>query len=914
MRHALTETIPQFGSFTTGDTVTISLWNASTEASVALTAGTCNEIGTTGTFVWWSSDITTPPTQLTWYYWEMTNSTTTQAGIFAWGGYPGDVQMISGDSTAADNLEATYDGTGYSNPVAPAQQQQLDQISLTGAALNTSASSAVITIGSQVGTYTNTAALDGIYHQLNDTAGTLDAYYEFQVGADGVPVTALFTGYLTGLNDSLKIYGWDWVGSAWIQIGSIAGQALSNNVVIPLNLYTSMVGTSGADVGKVRIRFQNTGLTTASLFVDQIFVSYAVVRRTVGYSNGAIWIDTNNGSPGTTDFINGTADNPVDNLADATTLSASLGIKRFRVAPGSSLTLGQAYDDFEFCGSYWDLDFNGQSISNAVFEGAHVTGTATAAAGDPHFEDCFFNTVTLPASHLHNCGLGGDLTLADAGTYSLDQCFSDVAGTATPSVDFGAAVADTNLNMRHYSGGIEIRNMGQAGTDLMSLEGNGQLVLAASCTGGTIAIRGTFTVTDNAGGAVTLSDNARYDVQQIRNSMKLAPSVGAPAAGSVDLHLDDIQSRTDESAFVGGMVWVDTINGSAGTAFPLGTRGNPVDNFTDALAIATTIGCLRFRVTGSISIGAAQDISNMTFEAGDNHPTIALANGCTTLNSTFLGHLHISGYFGGHVHCVSCHLSQNTFNLEGFFSECLFDDGNYSVTSPGLTRFISCVSSGQQGQSVVMDTSGAGVDLGIWSWSGKLEIENKDDVETFDIEMIAGELEVASSCVAGSIKVRGVVEVTDNSGPGCNVLIGSLLTEQVDTVLTAAHGAGAWNVTAADTAGAVWEDLIANYSDISTFGGFFASQAGYGPLPPLSSNVSAGSCRSFSGQGNAAISIDAPINYITVSVQKQSIRLSVDNGQTYISLTPGVHSFRIGITKIIRIQAEETWQFIGEKA
>lgn len=39
-----------------------------------------------------------------------------------------DVTAISGDSSAADNLEATYDGTGYVNDVAPATQSQVSQI------------------------------------------------------------------------------------------------------------------------------------------------------------------------------------------------------------------------------------------------------------------------------------------------------------------------------------------------------------------------------------------------------------------------------------------------------------------------------------------------------------------------------------------------------------------------------------------------------------------------------------------------------------------------------------------------------------------------------------------------------------------------------------------------------------------
>ena len=58
----------------------------------------------------------------------------------------------------------------------------------------------------------------------------------------------------------------------------------------------------------------------------------------------------------------------------------------------------------------------------------------------------------------------------------------------------------------------------------MSLVGHGQLVLNSNCVGGTIAIRGSFTITDNvsggfvAGGGV-LSDDARYDTSQILGNM-----------------------------------------------------------------------------------------------------------------------------------------------------------------------------------------------------------------------------------------------------------------------------------------------------------------------------------------------------------------------------------------------------------
>lgn len=52
----------------------------------------------------------------------------------------------------------------------------------------------------------------------------------------------------------------------------------------------------------------------------------------------------------------------------------------------------------------------------------------------------------------------------------------------------------------------------------------------------------------------TLSDQldgvgASITAQEVRDAMKLAPTAGAPAAGSVDTHLDDIKTKTDQLTF-----------------------------------------------------------------------------------------------------------------------------------------------------------------------------------------------------------------------------------------------------------------------------------------------------------------------------------------------------------------------------
>lgn len=254
---------------------------------------------------------------------------------------------------------------------------------------------------------------------------------------------------------------------------------------------------------------------------------------------GAVWIDTVNGTAGTTSFENGTDTNPVDNIAHANTLATNLGLSRFMVAPGSSITFAASQQNQKFMGMGWALALGGQDIDGITVIGATVSGVGTNATGVQRFIDCHMNACTLPQNtHWLSCHIAGTQTLGEAGDYFLDQCFSAVAGTSTPVLDFGALLNASNVSVRHYSGGIEIQNMGAGtGSYNMSLEGHGQLVINANCSAtSTVAIRGNFTVTDNAGGAVTLSDDARIDVAQINAEADTAlTDYGASTHSAVDV-------------------------------------------------------------------------------------------------------------------------------------------------------------------------------------------------------------------------------------------------------------------------------------------------------------------------------------------------------------------------------------------
>jgi hypothetical protein len=235
------------------------------------------------------------------------------------------------------------------------------------------------------------------------------------------------------------------------------------------------------------------------------------IQEFQGYENGAVWVDTLNGTSGAVSYENGTVENPVDNFTDAMTILGNLNLTRMELAPGSTITLDQAYSGLVMRGTNWTLALGNQDCGGSTFIGADVSGTCTGT-DLVHFIGCAMGTCTLPECHLHACGLGVSITASEAGTYIFDQCYSEVAGLGTPIFDFGTAVGNTNLNMRHYSGGIQVESMGDTGTDLMSLEGKGQFV-EGTCTSGSPVIRGNFTRSGITN--LTPSDDARIDKGQI---------------------------------------------------------------------------------------------------------------------------------------------------------------------------------------------------------------------------------------------------------------------------------------------------------------------------------------------------------------------------------------------------------------
>lgn len=247
----------------------------------------------------------------------------------------------------------------------------------------------------------------------------------------------------------------------------------------------------------------NPAFTTFGRFITRTSSSSATLQEQADleYSsfNGGVTIDVVSGTSGTA-FPTGTPRQPVDNVADAMTIASARGFTKLYVIGDLTLTTGDDVSEMMIVGqspvlSTITIDA-AATATNAQYEDAVITGTLDAGAT---IKNCHTTTLTIIEGALHDVLLLGTITLAGSNQLDFINCWSGVAGAATPEIDLGGS--GQPLTMRHYSGGIKLSN--HSGMDPISIDLNsGQVVLNSDLTAGTIIIRGTGKVVDTAGDPV----------------------------------------------------------------------------------------------------------------------------------------------------------------------------------------------------------------------------------------------------------------------------------------------------------------------------------------------------------------------------------------------------------------------------
>lgn len=295
----------------------------------------------------------------------------------------------------------------------------------------------------------------------------------------------------------------------------------AGNLVAENSLLSLIVPTPGRTV-------LHLGLQPVTQRVDEILTQ----TQEAAY-NGVVSIDVLSANSGTA-FPVGTRSKPVNNLADAATIAATIGtsIYEFRGA----LTLDRVFDGNTFIGITSEkndvLNFGGFNVDRSIFRGCGLTGSYT---GSIEAIECDLQILSGVDGVFRRCGISDNMTLAAGAIPIFANCFSEVPGTSSPIMDCNGA---SGLNLRNYSGGIQLRNVQAGFTGSIDLDpGTITMLDGQGNTGGTVQIAGTLwnaiSETIMAGGAgVTAIVDKAFDAKETQIAL-------ASLVGNADVSLDN---------------------------------------------------------------------------------------------------------------------------------------------------------------------------------------------------------------------------------------------------------------------------------------------------------------------------------------------------------------------------------------
>lgn len=384
----------------------------------------------------------------------------------------------------------------------------------------------------------------------------------------------------------------------------------------------------------------------------------------------------------------------------------------------------------------------GFKIDKVNFIKCVVTG-AQGTVADPtniqFFETCGILNVTNFDGSADGCALAGTIEIADNATCIFNNATELDPSAGSIVIDFKNGSAGSTVGLENATGDYIIRNMTHP-DDICNINfASGEVVIEDNCTAGVIELHG---------------------VGDWENSSTYAGTT------SVTNHFVSPQ-ETQFSAY-NGRVWLDVNSSTTGTDYPAGTTQFPVNNDSDAEAIATNLGFLDINIVRNTTLTANH--TNHKFFGRSPRTTVLTVDPSSTLTSCEFENLLLTGAISGGTYVTKCAI-KNVTGLSGHFEQCVIREGTNTLAGAGIAMFNKCVAvsapNPQYDGTVevpIIDCNGSGQGVAFRALVGELKLINKTGPEGMTIALDGGRVELDSTITDGYIRVFGVGELIDNSG------------------------------------------------------------------------------------------------------------------------------------------------------
>jgi hypothetical protein len=481
-----------------------------------------------------------------------------------------------------------------------------------------------------------------------------------------------------------------------------------------------------------------------------------ITNAAIEYSSygDKVTLDPNSSYSGTL-FPVGTPQQPVNNLADALLIAGTRGFIAIEIYDDLAIDDTYNLDGFRIQGRTSDVVLqidSVASVSDLTVE--NLTLNNSTLDGGVEVRNCMVEDITYVNGFIGNSGLIGTITLGGDRKSVISDCYT-ADQDDPPIIDMGGSGND--LAMPNYSGIVTIRNLSSASNEIGIGLDAGYVTLDSTITAGTIIVSGIGLMVDNSTGTSVVNTDG------ILNKALISAAVWDENIGD---HL--ISGTTGRSIGIqqfSGAVHVDPTSGISGTTFPNGTERNPVDNMTDALAIALANGITTFNFHYNTTITGGTYQGYTFIGRGRHSPTLTISN-AVMLYCQFK-EIKITGTFGANsiIGTYFCAL-EDVYDICIQAYESIFY-GTITLTN-GLgsneSNFYTCTD-GVPGIGIPDIQLNTCDTLGIWNWNGGIRLSNISTVDTEITCMIAqGRLWVDNTCVEGDIIVKGLADLRGTTG------------------------------------------------------------------------------------------------------------------------------------------------------
>jgi hypothetical protein len=232
-----------------------------------------------------------------------------------------------------------------------------------------------------------------------------------------------------------------------------------------------------------------------------------------------------------------------------------------------------------------------------------------------------------------------------------------------------------------------------------------------------------------------------------------------------------------ETMDYGGVVILNAALGVDSTTYPAGTVALPVNNLADAKTIAELHNITKIHIFGHAHFDV--DLEGYVVEGGNINDVVHFHNDVSVDKTTFRQCV-LTGHYVGEIYADNCIIEDDLRGMSGYFQYCGFRGGMHFDS--GVTTVLNDCHSQVAGQSSPSLHLNTGVSLSLRKYSGGMAVYDCGAGTVCTLEFLVGNCRLLTGNTGGTMVVRGIATLTDQSAGMAVITEGMIIPTQLPTI------------------------------------------------------------------------------------------------------------------------------------